>query len=49
METLKEECEEMSLTWLDNLFPTKAIIITFKDLMLDLQIVPTKLSLFLIL
>ena len=47
MKTLKEVYEEMSLTWLDNLFQLfKAINITFNDFshfMLDLQMVPTKL------
>ena len=34
----------MNLTWLDNLLKLfKAIIGTFKDLMLDSQMVPTKL------
>ena len=35
----KEVYEEMSLTWLGNLFQLFKATITFKDLMLDLQMV----------
>ena len=50
MKILQEVYEEMSLTWLGNLFLLfKATIITFTDLRLDLQRVPTKLFVCLIL
>ena len=37
MNTLKEVYEEISLTWLDNVFQLfKAVIVIFTDLILDL-------------
>ena len=43
MKTLKEVYDEIRLTWLDNLFQLLEVIRIFKDLMIDLQIVPIKL------